>query len=251
MKKTLKITGIIIGILLIAALVIFIFFPGLPTYFKVKTEYQHINDTISDFEKVTVPSYFDTYVIKGVKLKVPYDYSLTKTESGLRSSDEKATLYVIESSPTKYTDILDEYSDEEYDPWEYYEYEEDDYRSFFAAVDDTYPDDYHASSELLWYIKDRLTAETCLKLRGRDMDVFLEFAEIKDGAWEMENVWKISGSNFSGYASENITGDYDVPFWTVNLYPEGSDNNYYFMIIRGADEGIIRQIISSIELTED
>ena len=37
MKKALTIGGAVLGFLLISALVIFIFFPGLPTYIKVST----------------------------------------------------------------------------------------------------------------------------------------------------------------------------------------------------------------------
>lgn len=44
MKKALAIGGAVLGALLAAALVIFVFFPGLPTYFKVRHRFEHTDE---------------------------------------------------------------------------------------------------------------------------------------------------------------------------------------------------------------
>lgn len=251
MKKALKISGIILSVLLIAALVIFIFFPGLPTYIKVKYEYEDINRTITAFEPVYVPDSFEFHTIKDVAFKAPRDYKLSVTGNSLSSSDEKSKILITKSDTIEDAQILSEYYGEDYDIWEYYEYEAADYKKFFKAVDENFPNIYDASSDELWYIKDKLTAKDCLKLRGRNMDIFLEFAESKTKAWDMENTWKIKCSNFTAYVSEMLMRGYEDGFWTVTIYPDSSESTYYFVAIKGADEEITKQIISSIELTEE
>lgn len=55
MKKALKISGIIIGIILVSVLIIFIFFPGLFTYIKVKVKYDNIDRGFTEFKKLKFP----------------------------------------------------------------------------------------------------------------------------------------------------------------------------------------------------
>jgi hypothetical protein len=55
MKKPLIIGGTILGFLLAAAMVIFIFFPGLPTYLKVKHKYDHIDEHVPNLKRLMSP----------------------------------------------------------------------------------------------------------------------------------------------------------------------------------------------------
>ncbi len=255
MKKVLKITGVILGVIVLAVLIVFIFFPGLPAYIKVKFTYDNIDRTITEFEKVYIPESFNAYNIEGVSVRVPFDYEPAGTGKQLKASDGEGVVAIIKHDSLETKRLLEKYADSDSDiitdPWEYYAYEKEDYEHYFSTVGEEFPNDYNASSDILWYIKGRLTAKDCLKLRGRDMDVFLELAESKESSWDMENAWKISGEDFIAYAAENITGDYDVNFWTVTIYPESSKTVNYFCIIRGADDDVTKQILSSISLQED
>ncbi len=256
MKKALKITLIsIISLIAVSALVIFVFFPGLPTYIKVKFKYDDIDRTITEFEKVYIPESFDAYNIEGVSVKVPFDFEPAGTGKQLKSSDGEGVVALIKNDSLETKRLLEKYADSDLDidtdPWKYYEYEKEDYEHYFSTIGEEFPNDYNASSDILWYIKGRLTAKDCLKLRGRDIDVFLELAESKKSSWDMENAWKISGEGFIAYVAENITGDYDENFWTVTIYPESSKTVNYFGIIRGADDNVTKQIISSISLQEE
>lgn len=249
MKKAMKISGIILGIILIIALVIFIFCPGIFTYIKVKHKYKDIDRTIGKFETVDIPDTFKSYDLDGISLKVPDDYKKTTTSNGLRSSDEKVIIMITRCDKIKDAEFLQEYGITN-NPWEHYEYEESDYRSFFKAVDDKYPVNYDASSDILWFIKDRLNAKMCLKLRSTDRKVFLEFADIKENAWATENAWKMSGDGSSAYVSENMSDMYSDSFWTVTIYPDGGGSEYYFAVVKGADEETSKQIISSMRISE-
>ncbi len=133
MKKALKIGGIILGIILVSALIIFIFFPGLFTYIKVKSKYNNIDRCITEFKKVEVPDDFKTYTVKGITLSVPDSYVLKDTGSSFKNSDEKSVLLIMESDSLETDELMKGYS-EDYDTWEYYKYEEADYKHFLKQL---------------------------------------------------------------------------------------------------------------------
>lgn len=41
---------------------------------------------------------------------------------------------------------------------------------------------------------------------------------------------------------------FDGNIWTVNIFPDGNENEYYTATVKCSDEAIAKQIISSIEL---
>lgn len=250
MKKVLKITGVILGVLIIAVIVIAVFFPGLPTYIKVKKDYPEIDRIIEEFEPADIPDTFKDFNLNGISFKAPADYEETESSSVLRSADKEVQILIIHNDAAENAEFLEKYGYSS-DPWEYYEYDESDYRSFFEAVGDTYPEDYDADSDLLWFIKDRLNSKMCLKLRSTDRKVFLEFADIKKTMWETEDAWKIDGDGFSAYISTFIDDTYYTEsMWTVNIYLDDSESEYYFGAIKGADAETARQIISSMQIIE-
>lgn len=261
MRKVLKIGGIILGVILIVAIVIFAFFPGIFDYIKVKREYKDIDRTIGEFETEYIPNTFKAFTINGLKLKAPDDYyqkekTALGTSNSLRSSDGDVSILIMKSDSAETAETLKKYAEEfennpDYDEWEYYDYEAADYKSFFRTIGEKYPTAYDASSEIMWFIKDKFNAKMCLKLRSMDRKVFLEFAEIKEGMWSTENAWKMNGDGFTAYISENISDMYSsTTFWTIKLYPDGGGSEYYFSIIKGADEETTKQIISSLKLAD-
>ena len=254
MKKILIVTGTILGVLASAVLIIFIFFPGLPTYFKVKHEYEYINETIPAFISTDISSGFESHALRGLRFKVPDDWEAHSSVEGLEPSSYRskdgAVIFV------KHGDYIDdektlkeslETLGDEYDPWSGFEYKEEDYRHMFASIGTELPQ-YSLSTRIVWYIRDGFTAKDCIRLRGMDRKVFLELAQSKDESVGMENMWKIKGEGFSGYVG-NITGlGYNGDLWTVNVFPDGKENDYFFTTIKCSDEAMEKQIISSIEL---
>ncbi len=249
MKKFFTVGGIAFGVLLIAALVILIFFPGLPTYFNVKKEFEHIDDTIPRFETVEVPVDYETYTVKGVSFKMPKGAETAGLTGSKYVYGGEVSVMVMESDTYADEQVMKEY-DPEYDQWQYYDHEEKQFRHFFRTISEPYPDRAEASNDILWFIKGKLDSKMCLKLRGDDKDIFLELAEDKEEAYEAENTYRINGSGFSGYASESLGTIVADGLWTVNIYPDGGGSKYYFMMITGDNEEMKMQAISSIELAK-
>lgn len=248
MKKALKISGIIIGIILVSALIIFIFFPGLFTYIKVKVKYDNIDRGFTEFKKVEVPDDFKTYTRGNLKISVPDDYKPKDIGYGFEYSDGKTALAIIENDSLETDELMKGYS-EDYDTWEYYKYEEADYKHFFETIDETFPTPYDASSNILWFVRNKLKAKDCLKLRSRDMDVFLELAESKEESWKMEKTWELDGENcfvYIGYIEDSEIFNSDL--WTAYIYDKNNLTKYHYLLFKEDDTEVIEQIISSIEL---
>ena len=263
MKKAI-IAGGAVGALLISALVIFIFFPGITTYIDVKINDPHINDTAEEYQRTDVPESFRTFSARGIKLKMPEGSEKSRTGSSV-SKDDEITVLVIEND--SYQNALNQQRLAEdpdldieisTDQWESFLYDEETYRHFFKSMEAEYPTEYDAKSDILWFIKDGFTAKDCLKLRGRDKKVFKEFADVKEESVAYEDVYRIKGDGFFGYVcrmKKSISTksmDYeerDSQFqWTYTIFPDDSTTKYYFVMISGENDDIKPQVISSIEL---
>lgn len=252
MSRILKIGGTALAVLLVLFTIIFIFFPGLPTYFKVKHDFEYIDTEIGSYKPVSVPDDFKEYSKSGLSIKVPDSFESKETEDMLSLKGETARVLITVSDSKKSEKIMKDYAEsqgEVYDKWENYKYGEADYREFFKKMKAPFPNTEVASSDILWFNKGGFTAKDCLKLRGKNKDIFLEFAEIKDDCWGMEDTWVIEKDGFTMYvcgSKENDTVSYS--YWTATVFPENSGSEYYFIMIRKTDEKTINQIISSIKL---
>ena len=211
------------------------------------------------FESVDIPSDFVSHSLKGVSFRIPSDWeahsAIKGAEPGSYRSDDKSSIVVISYNykeeaerEEEYKELLgDEYDENKYDLWEAYKYKEADYRHFYKSIGTELPQ-YGLPTRLFWYIREGFTAKDCLKLRGKDKDVFLELAQNKEEATEMENLAKIKGSDFSEYVGQIMYDGYDGNFWNVTLFPESDENQYYMVMVKCPDETIAKQIVSSIEL---
>ena len=244
MKKTLIIGGAVLGFLLTAALVICVFFPGLPAFFKVKHQYKHINEKPNAFEIVPARADFKEFTLDGIKLKAPADCSLKLGGSGLKSASGEAELVVLQTNNKEQDETLDSFQD--YDPWDTYKYEQEDYKVFFRSIG-TEPPQYGFSSKILFYIRDYINAADCIRLRGKNKDIFFELADLKEKAMEAEDMQKLKSNNFTEYIGRIQYSGYE-DMWHLFIFPDGDDINTYLVTINCADETTAKQIISSIEL---
>jgi len=254
MKKALAIGGAVLGALLAAALVIFVFFPGLPTYFKVRHRFEHTDEKVPVFATEDIPGDFESHTLRGLRFSAPPDWkgysSIEGMEPNSYHSDGGDTIFITHGD---YSEDEENYLKAQetlgsgYDMWSGYEYDESDYRHMFASLGTELPQSY-LSLRMLWYIRDGFTAKDCIKLRGRDKKVFLELAQVKDESIREEDIWKIDGDGFTAYAGQ-ITGfGYEGKLWTVNVFPDGDENAYFMASIKCSDEETAKQMISSIEL---
>ena len=242
MGLPLKKAAIIIAPIFTAALVIFIFFPGLFTYIKVKHKYENIDRTIPDFEPVSVPDDFEEYSFSDVVFSAPAGLVNTVKNGSGNVASYKSDDIVITISDFSSLDLSDYY-----DPWEALEYDKQDYRHFFDTVGHEFPS--QNGRPLIWFEKDALNAKMCLHLRSKDLKVFRELAKNKEEAWEIEDTWKLNGKGFTGYIGHLLANsDVFAGMWSYMLIPDYTPYQDIYFTIQNTDDTTAKQIACSIRL---
>lgn len=263
MKKALKITAVVLINIASVALAIFIFFPGLPTYFKVKRDFPSIDRRMEPLEDMPVPESFKGFEVNGIYLEVPDGAQLGERGNTVKYNDETLVLVTKQDSievDRTARELAETYEDMPYseNPFENYLYEEEDYIHFFDSIDAEYPTIYNAkSSMLIWFMRDGFTSRDCLKLRGKDIDVFLEFAQEKEENLKIETTYKINGDGFTGMFSvfkpdglSDIGGPDMSYLSTFYIYPDDDYSEYYCIMIKSTDTELKKQIASTVRLAD-
>ena len=240
MKKRLLIgLGILLGVPLLAAAVIAVFFPGIVACRAVSVLYPNIDRTIPAFGMSEVPEDFVRYNDDGLCISVPADLHMKENGHGFQTADGKETpVFMLASDPKALAQYLP-------DMWEDHSYERADYEHFFRTIGVPCPE---TSDELLWFCKGTLMPDTVLGMRGRDKKIFLEFAFDKQQAWEAENTWELPIEGGKAYVCQGVSAmmKKTAP-WSLLVFPEGEGKNYH-LIFRGLDSQTAKQIISSVTL---
>ncbi len=239
MKKALKITLIsIISLIAVSALVVFVFFPGIFTYFKVKKEFPSIENELTEITKLymdkdEVPDDYVEAECDGVTVKGP-SYAVNNNTTGMVPFKEKDNLIVMV--------IKSEVTPAEYGG-EYNKYEKEDYEHFFDSLDVPMPETQYESRKFI----NGMQAKDCLKLRGKDLDVFMELAEYKDIVYSVETPYIYEHNGNKGFicdvASKNYTYHYNADFFT-------EENEYVISVLSNNIE-TVKRVIASIEITEE
>ena len=247
-NKAVMIALSIIGGILLIALIIFMFFPGLPTCIAAKCKYKHIDELPAEFEKTEVSG--EKTTLQGLKMLVPDGWTINEGENGMTSADEKQSLLVLHADLKSQEQALKELMvDPEYayDPWDAYEKEENDYRYFFNVLNVDLPK-YGLSTVFIYYIRDTFTAKSAIWLERPEREIFRELAEVKENAVDTEDMWKMSGDGFKAYVGHIDNEEFGGNMWTVTIFPEENSIDNYSVTMKCSDEKTVRQIISSIEL---
>lgn len=237
--RRIKIIGTAVcAVLLAAAAVVLIWFPGLITCLRMKWKYDNIDREVPQYETVFVPADFQHIELRGLSVSVPADYTCKKNSTAaLSGPDGKTRLFV--SSPGKSLDLVKELNPD-YDPLAAYDFTETDLRQYFQTVGRPYCST--VTNALLFYCKDELSVWDGLRLRGSDRKVFAELCETKDGSWETEDTEKMTVPGGIAYISSGYLTDGGK---TVTLLPDAGDGNL-FVMVRETDFQKARQIISSM-----
>lgn len=232
MKKALKITGIILGIILLSVLVIAVLFPALPTYLKVKKNCPHINDTIGVYtdSNISVPEDFIQAEINGLIIKAPAGTRNTESDM-IPFKDGKNFIVMISKSEMSdyifYDDATSKYSKEEY-------------RHFYRTLNGDIP---KSSLDDIKILRD-MTLKDCLKLRGTDIKIFEELAESKEIAAELETVSTYERNNISGIICDIDNGSATKEYRNLMFNHGGYE---YIVTVIGEDSETVRQVIASIK----
>ena len=240
MKKALKITLIsIIALILVSALVIFVFFPGIFTYFKVKKEFPAIENELTEITKLymvkeEVPDDYVEAECDGVTVKGP-SYAVNNNTTGMVPFKEEDNLIVMvmksEVTPAEYGG-------------EYNKYEKEDYEHFFESLDIDMPENSYDDRCFLY----NLQAKDCLKLRGKDLDVFMELAEAKQIVSKVETPYIYEYNGNKGFICEINSNDTYTYYYNADFFTE---ENEYIVTVLSNNIETVKRIIASIEITEE
>ncbi|MBR5405851.1 MAG: hypothetical protein IK107_06105 [Oscillospiraceae bacterium] len=240
--RRVKIVGTAVSaVLLAAAAVILIWFPGLFTCLHMKWKYDNLDRKVPQYETQSAPADFQQLELRGLRISVPADYAPSKkSNSALSGPDGKTRVFV-----TATAEALELVSDlnPEYDPFAAYDFTEAALRQYFQTVGRPYRGP--AGSALLFYCKDRLSVWDGLRLRGSDRAVFAELCEIKNGSWDYEESEKMTIPGGIAYISSGMLGG---GAQTVSIFSE-TDGKQRMVTVTEPDEQLKRQIISSLSFS--
>ena len=248
MKKSLIIGGSTAGGLLVLLAAAFVLFPNIPQYINVKKNYEHIDDTVPEFEGAASGDSFKEYCKSGLKMKVPDDWEEGSMLYDLTSDGSSLTINRMDA---EFYDISME-NNEAYDPWEGYSHKEDEYRALFEKTGVKVPQ-HGLSSCMPYFIMDGITAKDCLELRGADKEIFREIADIKEEYSDNSAMWKLKSDDCTAYVNrpvykvaddEMVMGD----LWSVSIFPRENENDQFLVVLNCEDEVLVKQIINSIGL---
>lgn len=238
MKKAMKIGGVVLGIILIAALIIFIFFPGIFTYKKVKKEYPHIDNTIGTFEgfNVEIPKDFVAYTTKdGITVMGPEDARNDSDFIPFKSDGLNVMVTVMDDE--SYGDVFfDENS----------KYTKKDYLHFFEKLDIKPPQTSYENVKMMR----NLTSKDCLKLRGKDKKVFMEYAEYKEICEKIESLSYYENDGIKGFFIERGSEASSKTKYRYALWLFHNDKQYVVHAFSDNKETAM-QILSTVSINDD
>ena len=234
MKKVLKITGLIIGIIILAVLVAVILFPALPTYLRVKKNCPHINDTVGVYtdDDISVPKDFERYELKGLYISAPKG-TYNKDSEMISFKDGKKFMVMVSQS---------ELSDYSFFNVGISKYSEKDYEYFYRTLNGKIPE---SSLEDIKILRN-MTLKDCLKLRGTDIKIFEELAESKEFVAELETVNVYERYGISGILCD-IKNSRTKEYLNLMFNHGGYE---YIVTVTGENPETVRQVIASVIPTD-
>ncbi|MDE7137583.1 MAG: hypothetical protein K2O29_03890 [Ruminococcus sp.] len=233
MKKILKITGLIIGIIILVIFVVVILFPALPTYLKVKKNCPHINDIVEVYtdNDISVSKDFETYELKGLYISAPKG-TYNKDSEMIPFKDGKNFMVMVsqsELSDYNFYDVTNKFSKQ-------------DYEHFYNKLNGSIPQN---TVEDIKFLRN-MTLKDCLKLRGTDIKIFEELAESKEYVTDVENVSIYENNGVSGLLCDV---KYNEEKEYLNLMFNHGNYEYIVTVI-GENSEAVRQVITSVIPTD-
>ncbi len=233
MKKVLKITGLILGVIILAVLVTAILFPAIPTYFRVKKNCPNINDTVGVYtdSDISVPEDFIQAEIKGLIIKAPA--STRNTESDMIPfKDGKKFMVMVSQSELSDYDFYDTEN----------KFSKQDYEHFYKKLNGSIPQN---TVEDIKFLRN-MTLKECLKLRGTDIKIFEELAKHKEIVSDVETVSIYENNDISGLLCD-VGYNEEKEFFNLMFNHNGYE---YIVTVIGEDSETVKQVISSVTPAE-
>lgn len=252
MKKALKITGIVLGIVIILVIAAALTFPGAYHYYNVKKTCTKINLTSQPYPytDVAVPEDWTEITANGITMKIPTDMFLKETSTN-------AEIYVdgTEDNVTKTAFISGEFEWGEFDLYNEAahddEHTKEDYIEFYECIGLEYPESY---CEMYQGFYD-LSMEDFNIHSFKDSTAFATIALMKE-ILVSNSISEIYETEIDGCTAfiQMYKDEEDSEIknrCVVEIYTEGSPEISYSVIIGAQNEETLRQMIASIGITEE
>lgn len=253
MKKAFRITAIslgsIVGVILLAALIIFLFFPGLPTYLYITNQYPDFSRLSESYpySDTAVPDSFVEFSADEITARIPaelYKKYPEETE-GMKSNlyindDESSSITFIYSGKTEFGEFS--LTDEESG------ITEEQIADLLQNMGKSYPESYYEFYHLIY----SLTMDDFNIHSHKHAIGFLAIPMLKEMLIpNYDNIYEFSTENGVGFVHQNNPTE-DLPRYNfvVSLFDAENPDVCYDIIISANDIEVAKQIIASIELNK-
>lgn len=248
MKKTLKITGIIFGIMIILVVAAALTFPGVPAYFNIKNNCKYINETAEEypFYDTAVPEDFTELSDCGITVMAPDGMYRKNPDSSVRlyvDAEGDDNSVAINFSETVTHDTFDLTGEDE-------RLTANDLEKYCEAQNISYIDSQY---ELLNYTIN-LSIEDFNIHSLKQAVIFNVFAEMKEIYYPyVSDIYNFRHGDYVGFVEvlSNGTNKNKTYQWMISLYGGENYSTEYSFWVSSKDKEILKQIVASIEITEE
>lgn len=248
MKKALKITGIIFGIMIILVIATALTFPGVPAYINIKNNCQYINETAEEypFYDTAVPEDFTELSDCGITVMAPSGMYRKNPESSIRlyvDAEGDDNSVAINFSETVTHDTFDLTGEDE-------RLTKDDLKNYCQKNNTPFIDSQY---ELLNYTIN-LSMDDFNIHSLKQAVIFNVFAEMKEIYYPyVSNVYNFRHGDYLGFVEviSDGTNKNKTYQWMISLYGGENYSKDYSFWVSSKDKEILKQIVASIEITEE
>ncbi|MDE5620071.1 MAG: hypothetical protein K2O29_05960 [Ruminococcus sp.] len=242
MKKSKIIIISVFTVVFVLVLIFLVFFPALPLYFQMKRECPTINRTVEEFDFTgDISEDFKEITSCGIILKVPSDMYR-------KNPDSSVEIYVC-GKEKNYNTVVMFYESSDVSEYNASELSYDELKSFCSYINEDVPQSLYEFQKLNlslntddFNMRDKELAETFLRLA-----VSKEFLVGQD---KCSHVY-----SFENNCAEGFIYEYETPKnyteYMIEIYREGKYSTEYSVLIRAENPETAKQIIESIEITEE
>ena len=256
MKRALKISASILGVIILAVLIVFIFFPGLPTYLYAKDKYEYISVVPKEYPyaDVKTPESFVETTVFGLTLSLPQEleqkYSDSKSLEGIYNDpsgeSDTAVIFMDNDNLNKEFSLSDSIDDSTAE-------DKMSVEKFNKAVEKLglkAPENYYEFFNLVYTAS---LDDFSIHKHGTSA-AFLIIAEWKEMLYPSYiEVYPFETDNAVGfiqlYGLPNEKGKSYV--MVVELYSKNNLNNSFSAMVASDDFTTVQQIVNSAKLLEE
>lgn len=242
MKKSVKIIGIILAVPVLAAIIIFIFFPGLAVYVEIKKDFEYTDMTAEKYpyQSVDIPSEWNSLRRGDTMVYAPSNLAASNARTDFYISPEKdvAVIFLDENDCSSFSlheqGVDNDVSDKQLN-------------DFCAEIGFDAPDSEYDFYNILYSLN-----MDNFEIGNKENAVsFLIFATLKETLLPtFKRVYYYSTPGAVGFIEvlDEPDEETDKYKWVLHLYDEETLTTCYNVMIMTSDLETMKQIVSSLTL---